>query len=459
MRCRSIALPLALLWLSACRGTPAPPANVVVTLSDDGGWCWYQDERALVHDGTLYVGTVAAGAHDSTRRGNIELIAHDLASGTQRISVLHPNLQLDDHDAPALLVRPDGRVLAVYAKHGNDRLMRYRVSEGPAATTGWRPEATAEQPGNRGVTYANLFHLSDENGGRGRVYNLYRGEGWDPNVVVSDDQGDTWRSGGRLLDGPDRPYLKYASNGRDTIHFVTTDGHPRVLDNSIYHGFLRGGVVHASDGTPLQDLAQGPLAPSAATRVFAGDPDNVAWTTDLELDREGRPFMAFSVQKNAAAFKDDERSPANGQDHRYWHARWIGSAWQVHEMAHAGTRLYPAESDYTGLVALVPGDPDRVFISTNADPATGAPLVSRADGRRHWEIFAGVTRNQGATWSWTPVTADSTADNLRPIVPAWPDGLILLWLRGTLSTYTDYDLDVVGIVGYRMDARAPAASR
>jgi hypothetical protein len=47
------------------------------------------------------------------------------------------------------------------------------------------------------------------------------------------------------------------------------------------------------------------------------------------------------------------------------------------------------------------------------------------------------------------VTRDSTADNLRPIVPIWRaanDRTILLWLRGTYRKYTDYDLDVVGLL-------------
>lgn len=426
-----------------------PQEDRVVVLSDDGGWSWYQDERAVVHEGTLYVGAVASGVHDPAREGNVELIAHDLATRKTRIVVLHERLERDDHDVPALLVRPDGRLLAVYARHGTDQLMRYRISERPGDGGGWRTEARLERRENRGITYSNVFHLARENGGRGRLYNFYRGDGWDPNFVVSDDAGETWQDGGRLLEGPDRPYLKYASNGEDTIHFVTTDGHPRVLDNSIYHGFLRGGVVHASDGVPLQALADGPVSPTRATRVFAGDADNVAWTTDLALDDEGRPFVAFSVQKDAAAYKKDEPNVGNGQDHRYHQARWDGSAWQVHEMARAGSRIYPAESDYTGLVALVPGDPDRVFISTNADPVTGQPLVSAADGRRHWEIFEGVTGDEGETWSWTPVTRDSTDDNLRPIVPAWDEGIILLWLRGTMTSYTRYDLDVVGIVGYR----------
>ena len=45
------------------------------------------------------------------------------------------------------------------------------------------------------------------------------------------------------------------------------------------------------------------------------------------------------------------------------------------------------------------------------------------------------------------MTLNSTVDNLRPVVPKWDTGnTALLWLRGTLRSYTDYDLEVVGLV-------------
>ena len=54
------------------------------------------------------------------------------------------------------------------------------------------------------------------------------------------------------------------------------------------------------------------------------------------------------------------------------------------------------------------------------------------------------TRDQGATWKWTPVTRDSQVDNLRPIVPSSGSGkTILLWLRGHYLKYINYDLQVV----------------
>jgi hypothetical protein len=97
-----------------------------------------------------------------------------------------------------------------------------------------------------------------------------------------------------------------------------------------------------------------------------------------------------------------------------------------------------------------------VFVSTDVHPLTGVPLISDADRQQHHELFEGVTADGGLTWIWYPVTRDSTADNIRPIVPVWDVGhTALLWLRGTYSTYEDYDLDVVGIVTSGTAVAAP----
>ena len=39
---------------------------------------------------------------------------------------------------------------------------------------------------------------------------------------------------------------------------------------------------------------------------------------------------------------------------------------------------------------------------------SGAPLVSRADQRRPWELFRGVTADRGKTWRWTSIAAIET---------------------------------------------------
>ena len=239
------------------------------------------------------------------------------------------------------------------------------------------------------------------------------------------------------------PFATPAAYGAGTVHLVYTEGHPRNFDNSLYHAFYRGGTLHRSDGSAAHPLAEGLRDPVEGTRIFQGDAANVAWVTDLELDAQGRPFVAYSVQKDSAGLPPGQ----GGSDHRYRLANWTGERWEDREIAFAGTRLYAGEDDYTGGVALVPGDPTRVFLSTDADPATGAPLVSAADGKRHWEVFRGTTPDEGRTWRWQAVTRNSTADNLRPIVPRTEDRReLLLWLRGRYRSYTDYGLEVVGLL-------------
>ena len=128
-----------------------------------------------------------------------------------------------------------------------------------------------------------------------------------------------------------------------------------------------------------------------------------------------------------------------GHDLRYRFARWDGKAWREAEIAYAGERLYAGEDDYAGGICLHPDEEDKVFISTNVDPATGRKLASG-----HYEIFRGVTRGGGLEFTWTPVTQNSTSDNLRPIVPKWARGkTALLWLRGRYVAYTNYDLVVL----------------
>ena len=422
-------------------GGTAPAAPIV--LSDDGGWCWFESPRALFQGSRLIVGTVASGWSDASRRGDINAVVHDLASGTTSTFELHNQLELDDHDSPAFLARPDGRIVTLYAKHGTENHFYYRLStaNNPAS---WATEQTFTPTASTQLTYSNLFMLSAESN---RVYDFYRGldASYKPSYATSDDLGQTWRSGNVVINVPStelhRPYARYASNGTDTIHITYTEAHPRDFDNSIYHVYYKGGTLYRSNGTAIHPLTQGLASPDEGTRIFQGNANNVAWTVDVALDpATGLPHVVYSVQIGSAGLPTGQ----GGTDMRYRYARWDGTAWRDHPLAYAGTRLYAGEDDYTGLASLDPTDGSVVYIATNANPTTGAALMSSADGRRHYEIFRGTMTNGGDSWQWTQVTMNSTLDNLRPIVVS--DGAtrkVLLWLRGTYRSYTDYQQQVL----------------
>jgi hypothetical protein len=429
-------------------------AGTLIRLNDNGAWSWFMDERAVVVDGKLIVGSVRSVGDFKAKKvnpnwGNIEIAVHNIAAGTTAKTILHPHFEQDDHNGPALLRLPDKRILAAYSKHGQERRIYFRTSE-PGDPLRWGQPSEFVTPGKDGlpfkadnVTYNNLIRLPT-----GRIYNFHRGIGLEPNYLLSDDDGRTWRYGGHFLSGKGgySPYLRYAFDGKDTIHFVATEDHPRNFNNSVYHGFLRDGVIYFSDGKrlgPLSETAATKYASWDLTRVFQGDPDNVCWVDDLKLDKHGRPRLIFSVKKDGRGTRGK-----GGMDIRFHYGSWDGTSWRTHEMAYGGTRLYPGEDDYTGLAALDRNDPNIVYVSTNADPRSGKPLVSSADSLRHHELFRGTTPDDGKSWRWEPVTANSDADNIRPIVARWEDPRTsLVWMRGTYrNNRGDWSTEVVATI-------------
>jgi hypothetical protein len=421
-------------------------SSEVIVFNDNGAWSWFEDERAVVDQatGTLLVSSVADadGTGGADRDGNVEIASYELATGTVTRTVLHPHLEADDHDSAALYVRPDGRYVAMYSSHVSDPYSRWRISRNPGNIATWEPEAMIDN--GAPASYSNLYATADDLG-TGALYAFVRTFGRDPHLLRSWDHGATWSRSGRLLDGPGRPYVRYAADGAGRIHLITTEQHPDDYANGIYHGVIADGQLVRSDGAVVDsDLTDGDaVSPERLTKVFAGTAADHAWSIDVQLDRHGLPYIAFSVHTQPSAGLGD----AMETDGRYYYARFDGATWHVHAVASAGSALSRDEPFYTGLVALDPHDPDRLFISTDVDPRSGRPLVSGRDGRRHHELFEGKSADGGAAWSWAAVTADSTVDNIRPIVPTWDSQhTALLWLRGRYTTYKDYDLDVVGIV-------------
>jgi hypothetical protein len=144
-------------------------AGALVQLNDNGAWSWFMDERAIVRDGKLIVGSVrSAGAFGNGRDpdwGNIEVAVYDLAAGAAKRAVLHRHFEPDDHNSPALLALPDNRLLALYSKHGQERKIYCRFSE-PGNPLVWGEAHEVVTPGKDGarfkadnVTYNNLFRM------------------------------------------------------------------------------------------------------------------------------------------------------------------------------------------------------------------------------------------------------------------------------------------------------------
>lgn len=418
----------------------ADPHEFILFMKE-GGWCWFQDPRAIVHKDHLIIGSV-----QGTNSGSALIGVYDLVH-RKRLGhfVARENFDRDDHNSPVFYPRPDGSVLAMYARHGKEKVHVYRISD-PRNYLKWGVEQRIEyadflvnRPDN--VTYMNLFDLRAKQ----TLYCFFRGLEFNPCFVTSPDQGLTWGGATHFVEseikGRHRPYVRYAGNGVDRIHVSFTDAHPRNFGNNIYYALFRDGKFYKADGTMIKDLKQdGPLRPSEAELVFKGGGEigkgshgvsaaRSAWTSSMVYDAKGHPHIGYSLY-------------LTNRDHRYRIASWDGSQWVDREVAYAGKCLYDRESSYTGLITLDPVDPGVVVISTDVDPSTG----SDSDG--HHEIYRARVglADDVSTISWKAVTKNSPVRNLRPYIIRDSDRRLILWNRGDFRTFVNYQLDTVGII-------------
>lgn len=407
-----------------------------VLLSEDGSWCWFQDERALlVNNKVIFTGVTSKG-YNTVNEWDLEDYS------TQTTVLTEGTLPADDHNVGSLMLRPDGKILTVYAGHTIDEFVRYRSTVNPLDISSWEDESVFSVNGN--VCYSNTYFLEETD----VTYNFFRGKDNNPHYLISKDYGDSWAFGGRLFEFKGRSYLRYATDGEKRIHFITTDGHPRHMNNNIYHGYLEEGNAYKSDGTlvgPLSKTESSKFEPSDFTRVFNGDLEtrtDVGWTSDIQLDDKGNPYFVFSVTKDPITRGETTNVSKGGFDNRYHFARWEEGKWIEDEIAYAGSRLYPGENEYTGLISLHPKDKNILYFSGDVHPVTGDPLL--VDGERRYEIFRAERMDEESPWEFTPVTFNSKEDNIRPIVLSDDNKEIVIWLSGRYTTYKDYQLKVFG---------------
>lgn len=449
----------------------------LIQINDNGAWCWFQDERAVVNaeGGFMIVGSVANGSGVGGEKVDGQIRAscldlQDMTSSTSVLGVIRSYGAGDDHNTPAFLVKQDGHVLAFYTghnviDHNENYLSFYRTYDpdtkqwGEQSAFDWSAVIPDNAPGRGGVTYSNLFLLKNEdpNGdGHGRIYNIARVH-QSPHIMFSDDNGATWQYGGQLTKQQSTPpsssyvngYYKYASNGLDRIDVIATEYHPRDYNCSLYHAYIKGGKLHDSFGKVIDEdvfNTAGSFDPDKVastddfTMIFkAGEKENSrAWNTDVHTYPDGSISVLFKAR--AGGYEDHTKGT---EDQNVWLARLEPGSdrWQTHKVAHAGGILFPGhETDYTGLGALDPQNPDVLYISTDVNPITH-------ERTSHHEIYRGQTDDDGASWSWTPITENSTVDNLRPIVPAWQDDrTLLMWFRGTMTRSQSYDTKIVGLM-------------
>jgi hypothetical protein len=391
---------------SGCAGAPR------TGLLGRGSWSWFADPRA-VNLGAPYDQTIVGWIG---RDGAVTVDAVGGGCATDR-SVVVGHLFHDDHGAPAILVEPDKRLTAFWSGH-NGAAMYERTTLAPGDVSGWGPVQTvpSDLPGPRGFTYPNPVLLSSEGE---RTYLFWRGADYSADFSVRGPSG-AWGPARRMIVNPgQRPYVKVATDGRDTIAFAYTNGHPRETTTSIYYAASRGGWLRHADGRRIAPLGGRPIHPGRGDLVYNGARSHASgWVWDVALDARGRPVIVYATFRHL-------------RNHAYWYAHWTGHRWSSHLITFGGPTISPGtiETEYSGGLALDHRDPSIVYLSRKV--------------RGRFEIERWVTTDGGRGWRHITVARSATADSVRPVVPRGPDGPVkLLWLRGRYGSYTTYRTSV-----------------
>ena len=481
MKSRQISIIATAITLTWTLPEPANAASDLVNgnliqFNDNGAWTWFSDPRVMVDPagGKMVVGVDVSGVGygGSSRDGAVEAPMFDLRTGiaTRTTLMSSGTLGPDDHNGPAIMLRPDGRYLAQWTGHNANFFSYFRVFDGNTwGTQSVFDWSTVGATNGDQASYSNPHYIPAD----GKTYSFVRAmDNRSPQILSSTDYGSTWSYYGKLVRpstnfsvGYNPGYFRYSDNGSNRIDFICTEAHPRDYTTSIYHGYISNGMSFMTDGTlvdPALTNVNNTNVPFSAsfTPVFTngtvmppGMTNYRCWNDDVRLYPDGSIECIISARINEVisfGYPDTNVNP----NHAFFFCRYDGTKWTPTYLCQAGYKLYSSEGDYVGLGCLSPNDPNTIYISTQWDPRAVVPGAKDTNPQytTYHEIWRGVTTNHGSTFTWTPVTQNSSYDNLRPIVPLW-DGSdkALVWFRGTYDTAQLFDEAPVGIVEHRSE--------
>ena len=379
-------------------------------LISNGAWCWFQSPQAVSYKGLFdktYIGYV-------NNYGDISISSYDNKSRKVESTILHYNLEIDDHAAPSILVKNDGKIIVFYSKHTGESLY-YRISVKAEDISLWGEEQkiNTNKSSFWGNTYSNPIQLSGEDN---KMYLFWRGEEGYPVFTISTDDGVSWKETKTLLEvSGERPYLKVSSNNIDKIYFTFTDGHPNEVNaNNIYFVYYRNNSFYKADGTFVKKIEDLPLTVKDLDIVYDSNQSGVkSWNWDISYDKEENPVIVYST------FKDIN-------NHYYNYARWSENKWLKGEITQAGGFIGDErEKYYSGGISVDGKNPNIVYLSKKVNNI--------------YEIQQWITKDIGLTWNFNKTISDSKNKNIRPVVPLNNDKIKVLWMSGEYNHYTDYD--------------------
>lgn len=414
----------------ALAADPAPPVTSgPIVEFGTGAWSYFTDPRSVSDGNKVFTGWVSPG-------GWVHVASFDWSTAIKRERVLGPRTGPDDHNNPALTIRPDGRVMIFYSPHSGPGIPRgrksqlyYAVSKLPGDISSWEPvrRVSVNVRGGLGYTYPNPIMLAN-----GDVWLAWRGGNWMPTRSVLRD--GRWKPARNLIAAPRdkrklfkellprRPYTKYAPAKNGRIHMIYTDGHPYEDRTSIYYASVSAtsDQLYRADGSRL---GRAPIHMRDGQRIYSPEQNGNGWVMDVADDGNGNPVIAYTA--GWSRFKKVQ----------FRLLRWTGERWIDHFITYASEKPRARankyfHSFYSGGFTIDHNDPRRLFLSRGVGKNYRVEVWDADQGYKKWKFLAVSPSGQGC---------------FRPVGSVGPGPSMVLFLCGMHRTWTRYQSKVYGV--------------
>ena len=216
--------------------------NEVLTNKDNMIWSWWYTPLAVsfkrVRD-KLYWGYATHEGYTGVAEYNFETK-----------SIIKNNLKkadVDDHNALAVYVLPNGTIICAYAGgHNTDSKMHIRISETPESIEHFKEDIELSSTGT--TSYGQFIFYDDT------LYLFYRVSNTKWVYRFSTDGGKTWTDEKVIVNGGSlQYYCKFTETTVDGLVRICMHSNPSSADTNIRMGFinLSTGNIYNSDNTTL----------------------------------------------------------------------------------------------------------------------------------------------------------------------------------------------------------------
>ena len=423
------------------------PAEQFGAISMDGMWTWYGEPKAVYYEGTHRRTYMTWNTRSGTK--GIGYYDHD-TKDTATAALPKMPYNGSDHNHPAIIMRPDGRIVTFCTGHDGGEVTEY-ISKNPEDITSW--DGPYYPGGNGGYCYCNAVFLKNE-GTKGRFYIFYRdntpvGAGdplnYCPAFCTSDDWGVTWSAKTRLyayVGSAYKPYLKYASDGLSEIHicieFQNREGDGKGRPD--YFMKYKNGTFYNADNTVITTIDKLPVLNTQLDTIFYGYTYGAGFSNtccDIAIDQNHNPVILFASFQGATLYE-------------YWYMRWTGTSWYKRPLINSGA-YRGAQSGFFAGLTFDHENPNNIYMCRQLLRPSGTAFnlmdTSVANYKTlsaaAWvtvdtvhELDRWTTNNGGITWDSLAITRGSLNKNMLPCVPRnhKPNMKVdCMWLNGVYT--------------------------